>query len=351
MSNEIAVIQDSVLTARANLPMNMDAGTREHVLMLAASIRNGHRAAALQIAQTSLEMLSLKGLFIEEREFHEFAQNAFGWQRGRVYRYLKIGAVVRAHWVDENNFLNPVVGNMSAKIFTMLDGDTDPEIIEQLTLKAQDHAVTHAEAQGILQDAASKFEARDRASADRIADLTGTVANREAQIAELTRELNSAKARGDRAELQLAARLEAYSVLSGELDALVQDKARVDDELAALNARPSEVVYQDKEVPPAQYTSIEQAVADATARRDELGRQIAARQQELDAIESRSAAVRSADDAVARLRASIKAIVEQTPETVALAQASPAAMADVKVIAKELNIVVGLLENVVTAYA
>ncbi|MEM5329197.1 hypothetical protein VSR34_21740 [Paraburkholderia sp. JHI2823] len=91
------------------------------------------------------------------------------------------------------------------------------------------------------------------------------------------------------------------------MDALVQDKTRVDQELAELQARPVEIRFQDKEVAPPGYTSIAEAIEAATARSAELERQIAARQQELDAIEARAAAVRAADEAVAKLRATIKA--------------------------------------------
>jgi hypothetical protein len=46
MSNQIAVIQDPVLASRDVLPSNLDAGARDVVLVLAASIRNNHHQAA-----------------------------------------------------------------------------------------------------------------------------------------------------------------------------------------------------------------------------------------------------------------------------------------------------------------
>jgi hypothetical protein len=46
MSKQIAVVQDPVLAARGVLPSNLYEGTRDVVLVLAASIRNNHHQAA-----------------------------------------------------------------------------------------------------------------------------------------------------------------------------------------------------------------------------------------------------------------------------------------------------------------
>ncbi|MEM5329198.1 hypothetical protein VSR34_21745 [Paraburkholderia sp. JHI2823] len=128
---QISVTPDSVWVARGSLPSEMDVSTREQVLMLATSILSGHQRADLQIAQTAHELVSLKGFFANEREFHQFCTEAFGWHRSRVYRYLKIGEVVWTHWLVDKTTLHPALANMSGKIFTMLDGDTAPEVIQQ----------------------------------------------------------------------------------------------------------------------------------------------------------------------------------------------------------------------------
>lgn len=72
----------------------------------------------------------------------------------------------------------------------------------------------------ILQQAAAQYEDQARVAAEKIADLIATVANRDAQISELNRDLGTEKARGDRAELELTARERTYTDLASEMDAL-----------------------------------------------------------------------------------------------------------------------------------
>lgn len=131
--SQIAVVKDSMLVpVRGELPPTMAPDTRDQVMMLAASIRSSYIQAARAIAGLSLELFAMKDLFSDERAFMRYGIEAFGWSKPRAKRYFLIAEVVRAHWVDSRGYMNPLIGNMAAGIFTTLDGDTPREVIEQL---------------------------------------------------------------------------------------------------------------------------------------------------------------------------------------------------------------------------
>jgi hypothetical protein len=138
MSNQIAVIQDPVLASRGVLPSNLDAGTRDVVLVLAASIRNNHHQAARHVAQAGVMLVDLKNLINDDVAFKKFCASAFEWASPTTYRYLKIGASVKAHYVDADNLISPLVNNMASNIFLMLGADTDRAVIEKLNAAASE---------------------------------------------------------------------------------------------------------------------------------------------------------------------------------------------------------------------
>lgn len=352
MSKQIVAIQDPVLNARGVLPTGLDAGTRDSVLILASAIRSSHNQAAHYVAKAGLMLVDLKSLFNDDATFKTFCEGAFEWSMTTTYRYLKIGQAVKAHFVNENDLINPAVGNMASSIFLMLGADTDRAAIEALSAAAAEGHVTENAAKRILAEAAVKFDEQERVSSERISDLTATVANRDAQITELSRDLDSAVARGDRAELQLTARERSFTDLKDELNALLEDKTRVDEELAALKAKPTDVVYEDKVVPPEGYATAEAAIADAEARSaalqseiQKVSADIEAREQQLAELDAQIAARQDAHEKVRKLRADINDIIAQTPATVAAAKRSPAAMAEVKLLAEDLGAMVDVLNK------
>jgi hypothetical protein len=182
MSNQIAVFQDPVLASRGVLPSNLDSGTRDVVLVLAASIRNNHHQAARHVAQAGVMLVDLKNLINDDVVFKKFCSSAFEWASPTTYRYLKIGASVKAHYVDADNLISPLVNNMASNIFLMLGADTDRAVIEKLNAAASEGPVTEVAAKRILAEAAAQYDEQARVTADRISDLTATVANRDASI-------------------------------------------------------------------------------------------------------------------------------------------------------------------------
>ncbi|MGF6440618.1 hypothetical protein [Paraburkholderia youngii] len=353
---QIAVIQDTVLATRGVLPSGLDATTRETVLGLAALIRNSHQQAAQQVAKAGLMLVDLKNLINDDQAFKTFCEGAFDWATPTTYRYLKIGAAVKAHFVGENDLINPAVSNMASNIFLMLGADTDRAVIDKLLDAASNGHVTEVAAKRLLSEAAGQYDEQARASAARISDLTATVANRDATISELSRELEGAVARGDRAEIQLTQRERSYADLKDELNALLEDKTRVDDELTALRSTPAQVVYEPKEVPPEGYTNAQAAIADAEARAAALQKEIEAisqriteQQAVLGDLDAQVTARRDAQEVIRKLRVGINDIIAQTPAAIAAAQQSPAAMEDVKLLAADLGAMVEVLNKTTAA--
>lgn len=151
-------------------------------------------------------LTDLKNLINDDATFKAFCDGPFEWSMTTTHRYLRIGAAVKADFVDEHDLISPAVSNMASNIFLMLGADTDRAVIEKLSAAAQESHVTEGAAQRILAEAAVQYDERDRVSSERISDLAATVANKDATITELSRHLDSAVARGDRVELQLSAR-------------------------------------------------------------------------------------------------------------------------------------------------
>ena len=353
---EIAVFQDAVLGTRGALPSSLDATTRETVLGLAALIRNSHQLAAQQVARAGAMLMDVKDLINNDAAFMTFCDEAFGWARTTTYRYLKIGAAVKAHFVGEEGYINPAVGNMASNIFLMLGADTDRTVIEKLLEAATEGPVTEVAAKRLLSEAAGQYDEQARASAERISDLTATIANRDATITEISRDLEGAVARGDRAEIQLSQRERSFAELKDELNALLEDKTRVDDELAELRAKPADIVYEDKEVPPAGYTTAQAAIAEAEARAAALQKEIAAIAEKVEAqkavlgdLDAQVTARRDAQEVIRKLRVGINDIIAQTPAAIAAAQQSPAAMEDVKLLAADLGAMVDVLNKTTAA--
>lgn len=353
---EIAVFRDAVLGTRGALPSSLDASTREMVLGLAALIRNSHQLAAQQVAKAGAMLVDVKSLINNDAAFMTFCDEAFDWARATTYRYLKIGAAVKAHFVGADGFMNPAVSNMASNIFLMLGADTDRTVIDKLIEAATDGPVTEVAAKRLLSEAAGQYDEQARVSAERISDLTATIANRDAIISELSRDLEGAVARGDRAEIQLSQRERSFAELKDELNALLEDKTRVDEELEDLRRKPAEIVYEDKEVPPAGYTTAQAAITEAEARSAALQQEIEviaarieAQKSVLGDLESQVTARRDAQEVIRKLRVGINDIIAQTPAAIAAAQQSPAAMEDVKLLAADLGAMVEVLNTTTAA--
>lgn len=136
------------------------------------------------------------------------------------------------------------------------------------------------------------------------------------------------------------------------MNALLEDKNRVDEELAQLRAKPAEVVYEPREVPPEGYTSAQAAIADAEARAAALQKEIQGvsarieeRQRERGELDAQVVARRDAHEMIRNLRAGINEIIAQTPAAVAAAKQSPAAMEEVKLLAGDFGAMVEALNN------
>lgn len=332
MSAVFEVVTGSVRDAQQMLPQGMTAEKRELVVALTAAIRASHYDAAVAMVKTVHSIRELHGIIEDTEVFENYCQRAFNFSRATVYRYLKAGRSVQHHFVDEHGSVSPLVRHVNLDVLQLLGADTDPRVIDNIKLLAAEKGqVTKADAQVFIDQATAEYKRQLEEQGDAVIDLKATLANTEAQLIESRREHRDESARADRNELQLRNRERAYAKLEGELDAHRQDIDKAEATIKELQSKPVEVQFEEKIVEklPAEYATVEEAVAaiqtrraDLEAQTEQLAGAVEAKRSELSSIEASLVAAQTAVATLEKLKGDIDHIVRQVPQAISEAVAS-----------------------------
>jgi hypothetical protein len=348
MSAVFEVITESMREAQQMLPRGLSEEQREQVIVLTQQIRFSATHAAMHMANTGRFVLILHEVIEDAGAFEQYCQAAFNFSRASVYRYLKAGRAVKAHFSDGDGMVSPLVKNINFDVLQLLGADTDPRVIDNIKLLAAEKGeVNGADAQALIDQATAELQRQLVDQSDTIIDLKATLANTEAQLTESRREHRDEAARADRNELQLRNRERAFSDLEGTLDAHRKDIATAEATIKDLQSKPAEAQYEKQtvQVLPEGYTTEEEAIAAIQSQRagleketEQLTGEVAARRSELETVGALLAATRRAAGTADKLRQDIEQITRQIPQAVSEAvAASPNARQQVDELASKLR--------------
>ncbi|SAL74914.1 Chromosome partition protein Smc [Caballeronia udeis] len=164
-------------------------------------------------------------------------------------------------------------------VFTLLGADPGDSAVEAIKAAASQGSLSKKDAQELLDQLREQFNQTLEQKSNELLEMQGTLQNTTAQLEEAQRSLAKESARADRTEINLRDRETIISRKDAELNALLDDYTKAEAALNKLRAKPIEIQYESKIVAqiPEGYTTMEEAIAGATVKRDEV-------QQEINAV-------------------------------------------------------------------
>ncbi|MBN3761082.1 hypothetical protein [Burkholderia sp. Ac-20365] len=313
MSSSIEVVTTSSVARPIQLPTGIAADLAQRIVELAQIIKISNQQAALSLANAGVAVSRLKEVFDLCGEhssfFAAFCEQTFNFSRATTYRYVKIGNVLRQHFVTEDGELLPQAHNVQLSVFRMLGDETDPSVIDQVKLLAGQGEVKKSDIDEILRGMRNDLTQRS----DQILEAQGTIANQEAQLVELNRMLETEKARADRNELHERETAATVSRLEDTIRAQELDLQQMQQQLANAQAVSAEVRYEPKEVPPEGYTSAVQAIADKETELIATRERLAQARSELEQIDREIAEARESQRTLDALQGIVQEITGKFP--------------------------------------
>ncbi|MBK4736020.1 coiled-coil domain-containing protein [Noviherbaspirillum pedocola] len=270
-----------------------------------------------------------------KERFYKFADETFGLNRKRVERMFKIHRVLDAHFSEADGKFHPgQIQNFSKSALLMLADDTDTEVVDQLREMSKTGKVTEAMVRDLL-------EQRKKESDTSVAALNAELdlERRRARDAEERHQSDTARLR-----LQAESQAESLVNLRAEKDALAEEYAALEDRLKSV--KPTETIVE-KEVPPAGYTSVQEAVEDINRKLRDKGDELRRKSDELQAViqqeeqvRSRLEAKRAGADTFERLQERVEELLMMFPRPLlaSLTESDPEIKAAIHALGKALTI-------------
>jgi chromosome segregation ATPase len=295
------VVDQEPIRSQLVMPAGLTQEQHNQVIALTESIRIEKHTATRAILNIAIGIKKLKENIPETSAFLEHCQNAFGYSKSNVYRLLSAATLVQERMAEADGHLPAYIHNISMNVFKLLGAEPDLSdgAVEAIKQAASRGTLTKTEAEALLAQAREQFNETLQEKSNELLELQGTLQNTTAQLQEAQRHLAAETARADRNEINVRDREATIRRKDDELNAMLQDLSTADNALAELRARPTEIQYEPKIVPeiPAGYTTIEEAIAAATAKRDQIQQEIeeARAKLELDRAELEELRVSVAD--------------------------------------------------------
>jgi myosin heavy subunit len=177
--------------------------------------------------------------------FRAFVEAELGLAPRMISRYMHINKVLNTHFsVDGQIDLNEA-NAFTQRALALLSPSTDTQVVEELRELAS---------QGTTIDHNVVMNALNQAEADAVAQLASTQADLTAktrQLAEIAQQREVERARNQR-EVESQAEL---------LRRAEQRRNDLEEEIAKLRSQETQVRFEEKEVVPAGYTSVEEAIS------------------------------------------------------------------------------------------
>lgn len=210
--------------------------------------------------------------------FRAFAKSELNLEPRTVSRYMHINKVLTTHFMTDGAVHLTEANAFTQQALALLSPSTDTQVIDDLReLASQGKHIDH----NIVLEVISKNEE------EAVAKLAST----QADLTAITRELESVR-QGREVE-----RARAQRELASQAEMLRRGEERakdLEDEIQKLRLQTTEVRFQEKEVVPAGYASVEAAIAAKTSELDSLTRQREAAAREVQELAERQKQLQSA---------------------------------------------------------
>jgi len=261
------------------MPSGLTAEQHDQVVSLTESVRISKHQAARAVLNIAVCISKLKEIIPDLTVFFEHCKNAFGYSRSNVYRLLSIAGLVQERFTEADGHLPAYLHNISMNVFKLLGAE--PELsdsaVEAVKQAASKGSFSTRDAEELLAKMRAQMDQTLEQKSNELLEMQGTLQNTTAQLEEAQRSLAKESARADRTEIYLRDRETTISRKDAELNALLDDFNKAEAALNELRAKPTDIQFEPKIVPeiPEGYTTIEEAIAAAAVKRDQLQQEIA----------------------------------------------------------------------------
>lgn len=233
--------------------------------------------------------------------FRSFAKSELGLEPRTVSRYMHIHKVLITHFMTDGAVHLVEANAFTQQALALLSPTTDTQVIDDLReLASQGKTIDH----NIVLEVISKNEE------EAVAQLAST----QADLTAMTRELESVR-QGREVE-----RARAQRELASQAEMLRRGEERAKDlegEIQKLREQATEVRFQEKEVVPAAYASVEAAIAAKTSELDVLTSKREAASREVQELAERQKQIQSAIEQTNAGAAKFMAMKDQTDALIA----------------------------------
>jgi uncharacterized coiled-coil DUF342 family protein len=256
------------------MPSGLSPEQQIQVVSLTESIRISKDQASRALFNIAVSIAKLKEIIPDTAAFLEHCERAFSYSRSNVYRMLSIAGLVQEKFTEPDGHLPTYLQNIRMNVFKLLGAE--PELgegaIEAIKEAAQKGTLTKKDAEELLAKAREEFNQALAQKSNEVLELQGTLQNTSAQLDEAHRNLAKESARADRTEISLRDRETTIARKEAELNAVLEDLTNAESALKDLRSQPAQVQYEPQIVPkiPEGYTTLEEAIAAATAKRDQI---------------------------------------------------------------------------------
>lgn len=259
---------------------DLSAENNLRLRMSVAEFRNAGARLVSELFMMTTELCRMRDIL--GNQFRAFAKSELDLEPRTVSRYLHINKVLVTHFAINGEVNMQEVNMFRQKALALLSPATDPQVVSDLReMASQGKIINHDDV----------LEVMSRNEEEAVAKLAST----QADLTALTRELESVS------QAREVERARSQRELASQAELLRREEERAKDlegEIDRLSSQATEVRFQDKEIIPAGYATVEAAIA--------------AKKGELDVLTSKREAAAREVEALTERQKQLKEAVEQT---------------------------------------
>lgn len=238
--------------------LNLSDLSSDDMLRLRMSVNEFRSAGRRMVGELYVmtTQLSVMKEILGDR-FRAFVEGELGLSPRMVTRYMHVHNVLNTHFMVEGKVDLSEANAFTQRALALLTPTTETTVVESLREMAREGTTINEK---IVMDVMSKAEE------DAVAQLASTQADLTARTRELDSERQAREVERARAQREISSQAEL--IRRGE-----QRAKDLEDDLQKLQKQATQVQFQDKEVVPAGYASVEAAIAAKTAELQALANQ------------------------------------------------------------------------------
>lgn len=233
--------------------------------------------------------------------FRAYVESELDLAPRMISRYMHINKVLNTHFTVDGQITSDVANAFTQRALALLSPTTDTDVVLELReLASQGKSIDH----NVVLDAMNRSEA----------DAVAQLASAQADLTSKTRELADMQQQREveRARNQRETESQSEMLRRGE-----QRRKDLDDEILKLRAQETEVRYEPKEIVPAGYASVEEAICAKTRELAMLATERSAVSTEIEALTEQRKKLQDEDAQANAGEAQFLAMKEQTDSLMA----------------------------------